>query len=410
MKEWEEAIKEKLTGYKSTLPEGDLDEFLSLLVGAGKVRPARKSALLWAVPATIAAALAVFLILPKNDVTKEAPSGKNPLPADVIAEVVDTIDSSALDIASRQVEEAITTRTYHVTAQRSGGTIPTDNNEADDSGEPEASTEECITPDNEDNAPRESAEEDFLTKKQPSDSVSYMPSLADSDQKRLKIGPMAGIAAGGGLVAAVIPFVKGAATGAPPSGYFSESEHGLAYENIPSSDVETDPMHTGPGNSTKNEYNYHFPLRVGLSVGVPVAERLRVTTGLEYKMYRTNILNSVGNESQYAHYLGIPLRLDWVFLSGKRFDVYIGAGLEGEYCIAATLGGESIKGDRPSLSLLAASGVQYNFTRRVGLYLEPELSYMLTPESQVLKSYRSNNPLMFSVATGIRINLGNNEY
>lgn len=410
MKEWEEAIKEKLTGYKSTLPEGDLDEFLSLLGGAGKVRPARKSALLWAVPATIAAALAVFLILPKNDVTEEAPSGKNPLPADVIAEIVDTIDSSALDIASRQVEEAITTRTCLAAAPKPVAIVREDNIDAANTEEPEAITEECIVPDNEDEAPPVLAEEDFLSNKQPSDSASYMPSLADSDQKMFKVGPVAGIAAGGGLIAAVIPFVKGAATVTPPSGYFSEPEHGLAYENIPSSDVETDPMHTGPGNSTKNEYNYHSPLRVGLSVGVPVAERLRVTTGLEYKMYRTNILNSVGNESQYAHYLGIPLRLDWVFLSGKRFDVYIGAGLEGEYCIAATLGGERVSSDMPSLSLLGSGGVQYNFTRRIGLYLEPELSYMILGDRHGLQTYRSSHPLMFSVATGIRINLGNNEY
>ena len=388
MNEWEEAIKEKMTGYKSTLPEGDRDEFLALLGGVGKVRPDRKTTLLWALPATIAAVLAVFLILPKKDVKEEALSGRNLPPAEVIEEDVDIIDSSGPDIANWQEEEEITAKTYLAAAAQPTVIVTTGSIDAANSDESEAQTEECIAPDNEENASREPAEEVSIAEISPVDPAAYKPTPADSGQKKLKIGPVAGIAAGSGLIAAVIPFVKGSARVAPPPDY------DYLYE--PDS-----------GNSTQAAYNYHFPIRVGLSAGVSVAERLRVTTGLGYSLYRTDISNSVRNTSQYAHYLEIPLRLDWVFLSGKRFDVYSGTGLKGEYCIAAMQSGGAIRGDKPSLSLLASGGVQYNFTRRIGLYIEPELSYMFFGDRHGLQTYRSNNPLMFSVATGIRINLGN---
>ena len=153
---------------------------------------------------------------------------------------------------------------------------------------------------------------------------------------------------------------------------------------------------------------HHFPLKVGLSAWIPVADRLYVSTGLDYSRYQSELKYSrSGERKQLAHYLGVPVRLDWVFASGKRLDAYVGGGLEGEFCVGASLGGMEISKDGFKLSLLGAGGVQMNLTERLGLYVEPQLLWRIPTDNNALATYRSAHPLMFSVATGLRINLGN---
>ena len=108
---------------------------------------------------------------------------------------------------------------------------------------------------------------------------------------------------------------------------------------------------------------------------------------------------------QTAQYLGIPLRVDWLIASGKVLDVYAGAGVQGDLCVAATIAGEKIQKDGASLSLLGAGGIQLNMTKHLGLYVEPQLSWRIPSEHHTLETYRSAHPLMFSVAAGLRINL-----
>jgi len=54
----------------------------------------------------------------------------------------------------------------------------------------------------------------------------------------------------------------------------------------------------------------------------------------------------------------------------------------------------------------AAKALKTNITKNIGLYVEPELSWTIPSESRVLETWRSEYPFMFSVATGLRINLG----
>ena len=114
-----------------------------------------------------------------------------------------------------------------------------------------------------------------------------------------------------------------------------------------------------------------------------------------------------GEKWQRVHYLGIPVRLDWIIASHSLFDVYVGGGMQGDFCLNATLAEKDIKKDRPSLSLVGAGGLQMNATKRLGLYLEPELSWRIPDGNNTLVTYRSEHPVMFSVSAGIRINLGN---
>lgn len=91
--------------------------------------------------------------------------------------------------------------------------------------------------------------------------------------------------------------------------------------------------------------------------------------------------------------------------SNRWLDVYIGGGFEPDVCISATYADKRIDGDKLSFSLLAAGGVQFNITKWLGLYVEPELSWTAPSKNRKLETYRTVYPVMFSVSTGLRFNL-----
>lgn len=153
---------------------------------------------------------------------------------------------------------------------------------------------------------------------------------------------------------------------------------------------------------------HYFPLKVGLSARIPVAPKLFISTGINYSLFISTFEYTLsGKKNQQAHYLGIPVRLDWVFASNRLFDVYVGGGLEGDLCVGATLGGNKISKDGFGLALQGVGGIQLNVTRHLGFYVEPQLSWQIPLNNMVLETYRSTHPLLFTVAAGIRFNMGN---
>ena len=161
-----------------------------------------------------------------------------------------------------------------------------------------------------------------------------------------------------------------------------------------------------PSTNEVISFHHSMPLKFGISAWIPVAERLRVSTGLAYSLYSSQVNSgNSGEKVQWAHYLGVPVRVDYIIASNTRFDVYAGAGAQGEICLNATYAGYGITKDGFSLSLLGVGGIQWNVTRRLGLYIEPELSWRVPVGEPVLETYRDRFPVMFSVGAGVRINL-----
>ena len=224
----------------------------------------------------------------------------------------------------------------------------------------------------------------------------FVPQDTPARSVDLHIAPAAGIVAGGGLLAALLAPLARTGDSMPEqtSINYTDPIYGNQVENNPMSSDEV------------GHFTHIFPFKAGLSVGIPVAEKLRITTGLEYSLYQTRVsYTQSGEKRQAAHYLGVPLRLDGTLASNRWLDVYVGGGVSGDWCVGATLAGKEIPRDGFSFSLLGAGGVQFNMTRRLGLYVEPEISWTFPSEKRVLETYRSAHPFLFSVATGLRINL-----
>lgn len=167
------------------------------------------------------------------------------------------------------------------------------------------------------------------------------------------------------------------------------------------------------------EIKHRQPLRFGFSLRYMITPAVGIESGISYTLLMSNV-NSGGEECYYdedrtLHYMGVPVNLVWNAWSGKRFSFYLSGGASVEKCVsghAATryvLRGRPISSERRSISvaplqwsLAAAAGLQYNLSRRAGLYVEPGMGYYFDNGSETETAY-SRRPLNFNLNMGVRI-------
>ena len=159
--------------------------------------------------------------------------------------------------------------------------------------------------------------------------------------------------------------------------------------------------------SYTEKYRHEIPKSFGVSARLHLTDRLSINTGLNYTRYasdRTRIFSdyTYQNDRQSVHYLGIPVRLDWMIVNRKHFNFYLGAGIQADKCIYATVGGERLHEKEVLFGLNGAMGLQFNIVPMVGLYFEPDISYSLNEGS--IQTYRSREPFVVTVRGGLRFN------
>lgn len=152
-----------------------------------------------------------------------------------------------------------------------------------------------------------------------------------------------------------------------------------------------------------DEAEHFMPLKLGLSARWKFTSRWALTSGLEYSRYKSNIKYSLsGTKSQYVHYIGLPIRLDYTIVETRWMEVYLGAGSAVDYCVKATVGGESTHKDGFSFSLQGAGGVQLNITRQIGVFMEPQISWFKPASENRQETYRTDHPVSFNISGGVR--------
>ena len=154
-----------------------------------------------------------------------------------------------------------------------------------------------------------------------------------------------------------------------------------------------------------DRYSHHIPVSFGVSARFHLNKRLSINAGLDYTRYnsvrtRTFAGGHVQTDDQQVHYIGIPVRADWMFVNRKYFSMYLGAGAQMDKCVYAKVGGERLHENKFLFGVTGALGMQVNFTPMVGLYFEPDVTYSLNePE---LETFRSKHRTMISARAGLR--------
>ena len=160
--------------------------------------------------------------------------------------------------------------------------------------------------------------------------------------------------------------------------------------------------------SYSDSYQHEIPVSFGISARYYFTDRLSINTGLNYTRYkslRTRHFSGTSRQQkdwQYAHYLGIPVRLDYMAVNKKHFNLYFGAGLQMDKCVYAKAGDERLHEKQLLFGVNGAMGLQVNIVPMVGLYFEPEVSYALNEGS--IETFRSKEPFVITVRGGLRFN------
>lgn len=373
MKELEDKIKDRLEGYESRLPESDLAEFKSLLDKASSTSTGHNAAYLaWLLPAATAAGLALFFIL------RPAPG---PDPVQVIdggamtAQVADpiTVDKN-YDASAAETKPSAVQTVQHLYSRVA------DREEVQDRSETVQTTEE--QPVEADSPGVESSGNNTNT-----------GSSADNDSV-----PSAFVPTGITENRKPVGMNVGAATAGVVGGSGAIALAGLLQPVHTTSPVGTidDPRINAPDEKTAT---HRMPLRAGLSLRIPVNERWSLTTGVDYSLY----FSKIGYNQQRAHYLGIPVRADYSITRNKWLDVYVGAGVSTDFCVAASVDGCKTAKDGIGIALNGAGGVLFSISDHFGLFLEPTFSWNIPSDNRVLDTYKSEHPCMLSVASGLRV-------
>ena len=420
MKKWEEIIKDRLEEQDGALPEELFSEFRARLDARGSGDKADHR-LLWILGTLAAASLAAVLFIHKPAV----PGNES------------QIIGQPLYPATAKIDEADIPEPAQLRAE---GSHPILREQADPA---DVHTQKVEIVDNDEPEVNGSSDSADLDDSGP-DNVPVSPFIPETlvkDYSKNKVSLLAGSVAGGGSFAAIVA-------------HLIYSGASMNTSVVPGRDITFDSGNQ-PGMPPQEDYptgkcRHHYPLVTGgLSAGIPVANRLKITTGIEYSQYRSefswcfvdksthNI--SDGEKEQLVRYLGVPLRLDWSLVRNEWLDVYFGVGAKADFCVGATLADarigvprivEKLERDGVSFSLIGAAGSQLNINKRIGVYLEPELIWtggkpssqkiriipgydidgpiLPAPEFSGIKTYRSEHPFMFSIAAGFRINLGIN--
>ena len=386
MRKWEDIVRDKLGGYASNLPEDSLAAFHARRATAGATK-AKRFPLIWAIVPAIAAGLAAVLLLRKPTVPEEGIQ-RIPQPVEVYGQVDDSLDTATPPATEPLIAQANQTKAVRPMPKTEQPEEPAATTIAEETRIPE----ETLIPETDDIGPEDTPEEPAIDSRPVvQDSSPFVPQTStEKPTVQVNMGTGGSIAAGGGLLAALATQLARADLRAPVP-------HNQDIDG-PNSHNSTDGLDT--------THPHKMPFVVGLSVKFPVTEKIGLTTGLEYSLYSSSFWYPTGEKTQLVHYLGIPVRLDWTFVSSRRVDAYLGAGVKGDLCMSATLDGKSIGKDGPAFRLLGAGGIQFNATRNLSLFVEPAISWTLPSDRRVLSTYNSEHPWMFTVVTGVRIHLG----
>lgn len=169
------------------------------------------------------------------------------------------------------------------------------------------------------------------------------------------------------------------------------------------------------------EVKHKQPLTVGISVNYDIDKKWSITSGLTYTKLSSDLRS--GSSSYYysseqtLHYIGIPLNINYNIWRGKSLSIYLSGGGKAEKNISGNLAtkytledksesklDEKISIDQLQWSVNGFMGIQYDVTKKLGLYVEPGVSHHFKNNSEIETIYKEK-PTNFSLQIGLRFSL-----
>lgn len=191
------------------------------------------------------------------------------------------------------------------------------------------------------------------------------------------------------------------------------------YEQIPAArEAYLQILRNSMEKESQTDIKHKMPFTVGVSFRFRILPNFSVETGLNYTLLSSELRAGTSNDyyvkEQRLHYLGIPLKANWMFLNRKYVSLYLSAGGAVEKSVAGnqktdfvTDGQQPVHDSRQlkvkplQWSVSSAIGVQYNATSHIGIFVEPGIVYYFDDGSPV-ETIRKEKPFNFNLQMGLR--------
>ncbi len=172
---------------------------------------------------------------------------------------------------------------------------------------------------------------------------------------------------------------------------------------------------------TQRTLTHHIPIRAGINVAYQVHPRVSLETGVAYACLLADGQEGTSDNyiatQQTLHYVGVPLNLRCNIYTWRQLDIYASLGGLAEKCVSGYTTTEYVLkkqtqtteteriSDKPwQFSANISAGIQYNFSRWAGLYLEPGAAYYFDDRS-TLQTIHKQRPFNFNLNLGIRFSI-----
>lgn len=197
----------------------------------------------------------------------------------------------------------------------------------------------------------------------------------------------------------------------------SASANGVAWADAPMLGV----MLLNSGKPTQRTLTHHIPIRAGVNVAYRLHPRVSLETGVAYACLladgREGTADNYIATRQTLHYVGLPLNIRCNIYTWRQLDIYASLGGLAEKCVSGYTTTEYVLSkqtqateterisDKPwQFSVNLSAGIQYNFARWAGLYLEPGAAYYFDDRS-TLQTIHKQRPFNFNLNLGIRFSI-----
>ena len=166
------------------------------------------------------------------------------------------------------------------------------------------------------------------------------------------------------------------------------------------------------------EHEYHDkPITFVLSMTKTINRNWNMETGLQYSQLKSEFI--LGEDDYYVQkrqkvqYLGIPLRLSYKWFGANRWTAYTSAGIILNIPLSGKTDEQYVTGTvvpysdswhfTPPFQWTVGTGIglQYNFAKNWGVYLEPTFSWHI-PNGSTTRTIWTEHPFTITVPFGIR--------
>lgn len=160
------------------------------------------------------------------------------------------------------------------------------------------------------------------------------------------------------------------------------------------------------GNAQDDRVEHHAPYSLGVSVSVPLNERLALTSGLVY----TRLKSEFSSHEQTLSYIGVPLGATYSLWRWRFINLYAIGGMLADFNVKATVKyssvamSSSIKKDRVQFSAMLGPGLQLDLSHDFGIYFEPTARYYFNNGSAI-DNYFKDKPWNINFNAGLRLTL-----